>query len=592
MLKTASKKEEARLKGTSVCRGIGIGNPFFFTLNDAGANRTILPKKSPEEEIIRFKQAIERSRFDLERLKKQMEHEQLTEGAAILETHFQLLDDPLITTDVEKIILESGQDAETAFLKAMGLIQERFEAMRNSFFRERFKDIQDVGRRIISHLRHTIRISLADVPKGSIVFANELSASEAAEADPQRVNAFVTEAGGMTTHAAIIAKAKGIPYVARVKLEKEIFSVHEKVIVDGRTGEVIVSPDPETLAVYSHIQKQLAIHTEKLEHATHSIPETYDGLKIRLCANVEAVEEISLMHQYGAHGVGLLRSENVFLFKDSFPSEEEQYLHYQAFAEGMKGLPLVIRTFDVGGDKCFMGKMGGSDEPFFIGCRAIQLLLQEQTIFKRQLRAILRVALEGNVSILLPMVTSLPELREAKELLIEAQNELCNEGIPCPNKIRIGCMIEVPSAAVIADLLASECDFLSIGTNDLVHYSLAVDRVHQTAFTLSALCHPSLLRMIKMVVTEANLRGVSVTVCGEVASDPRFIPLLIGLGVHELSVACRYIPLVKNAIRCTSALQAMELAHQALSLSTPNEVQELLTQAYRNAVPDDCFYNF
>lgn len=591
MLKASNLKREIRLKGISVCRGIGIGKPFFFTLNETSIPE-VKPSENSQEEILRYRQAIERSKLDVERLKQRMEHEKLTEGTAILDTHFQLLEDPLITSDIEKIILETSTDAETAFLKAMDLIKKRFETMRDTFFRERFKDLQDIGRRIISHLRHTVRISLADVPKGSIIFANELSASEAAEADPERVYAFVTESGGLTTHAAIIAKAKGIPYVARVRLDKEDLSSKAIVIVDGRTGEVIISPDPDTLAVYSHIQKQLAFHVAKLEHTAHAIPETYDGLHIRLCANVEALEEISLMHQYGAYGVGLLRSENVFMFKNTFPGEEEQYLHYRAFVDGMKGLPLVIRTFDVGGDKCFMGRMGGTDEPFFIGCRAIQILLQEQTIFKRQLKAILRVASEGNVSVLLPMVTSLPELRQAKELLEQAKEELKRDGILCPEKIRIGCMIEVPSAAVIADLLASECDFLSIGTNDLVHYSLAVDRVHQTAFSLSALCHPSLLRMIKMVVTEANLRGISVTVCGEVASDPRFIPLLLGLGVHELSVACRYIPLVKNAIRCTSAIEAMELAQRALSLSTPNEVQELLVETYRNTVPEDCFYNF
>ncbi len=591
MTKTISRQGERRLKGTPVCRGIAIGKPFLFSISETLTPETGVPVSDVEAEIARYRRALENSRLDIERLRKQMEHEHVSEGSAILEAHLQILEDPVITTDIEKYI-ETGKNAEIAFLKVISAFQQHFESMRDPFFRERFKDIQDVARRVIGHLRHTVRISLAEAPPGSIVFANELSASEAAEADPKNVSAFVTEVGGLATHAAIIAKAKGIPYIARVSFTGLTFTEETTVIVDGRTGEVIISPYADTLAIYAHVQRQLSLHVAKLEHTATALAETYDGLPICLCANVEAVEEIPLLHQYGAYGVGLLRSENVFFFKDTFPSENEQYFYYRAFVERMNGLPIVIRTFDIGGDKCFMGRIEGSDEPFFVGCRAIQFFLQEKTIFKKQLRAILRAATAGDVSVLFPMVSSLSELREAKALLQEARRELHKENIPCPEKILVGCMIEVPSAAVIADLLANECDFLSIGTNDLVHYSLAADRFHQTTSSLMALCHPSLLRLIKMVVVESNLRGIPVSVCGEIASDPRFTPLLLGLGVHRLSVACRYIPLVKNAIRCISAVESVELARQALSLSTASEVQQLLEKSYRDAVPDDCFYNF
>lgn len=591
MTKTVTRQGEFRLKGTPVCRGVAIGKPFFYTFSESAAPEFSVPASEAEAEISRYRRALESSRVDIERLRRQMEAEEAVEGAAILEAHLQILEDPLVTSDIERLILETGKNAEIAFLRAIGAFQQRFESMRDTFFRERFKDIQDVAKRVIGHLRHTIRISLSDVPPGSIVFANELSASEAAEADPEKVCAFVTEAGGFTTHAAIVAKAKGIPYIARVPFSGKNFPENTPVIVDGRTGDVIVAPHADTLAIYTHVQRQLAVHVAKLEHTATSMAETYDGLQMRLSANIEAIEEIPLLHQYGAWGIGLLRSENVFLLKDTFPSEEEQFIHYRSFIEHLHNLPIVIRTFDIGGDKSFMGRMGGSDEPFFIGCRAIQFLLQERTIFKRQLRAILRAATYGSVSILFPMITSLPELREAKSILTEAQKELLQEGWKFSEKIRVGCMIEVPSAAMIADLLAKECDFLSIGTNDLVHYSLAVDRAHHAASSLSALCHPSLLRMIKQVVLESNLQGIPVTVCGEIASDPRFTPLLLGLGVHELSVACRYIPLVKNAIRCISAVSAVELAREALTLSTSLEVQKLLAEAYRDAVPDDCFYN-
>lgn len=592
MTKVATTQGELRLQGTPVCRGVAIGKPYFYAFDDTAPPEFPVNVSEVEVEKARYRNALERSRLDVERLKRQMDHEQVTEGTAILEAHLQILEDPLLTSEIETLIGEMGKNAEVAFLRAMTAYQQRFEAMRDPFFKERFNDIQDVARRIVGHLRHSVRVSLADAPPGVIIVANELSASEAAEADPSKVLAFVTEAGGMTTHAAIIAKAKGIPYIARLSLRSVSFAEDSILIVDGRTGEVIIDPQPDTLACYTSVQKQLNVHFEKLQHTAKSHAETFDGLRMNLCANIEAIEEIDLLHQYGANGIGLLRSENAFMFKDTFPTEEEQFNHYRNFVIKMKGLPTVIRTFDIGGDKSFIGRMEGSEEPFFVGCRAIQFLLQERNIFKRQLRAILRAAAIGNVSILFPMITSLPELREAKGLLEEAKEELILEGLIENVHLRVGCMIEVPSAAVIADLLARECDFLSIGTNDLVHYSLAVDRGNHAASTLSALCHPSLLRLIKMVVVEANLQGIPVTICGEIASDPRFTPLLLGLGVHELSVACRYLPLVKNAIRCTSAVSALELARQALMLSTSTEVQDLIADAYRDAVPEDCFYNF
>lgn len=581
---------EVRLKGIPVCRGVALGKPFFFGRSYVDMGALTITESQVAGEKARYRKALARCKGDIERLREQLKRESLHEGAAILEAHLQLLDDPLIGEEIERLIEERRLAAESAFQGAISEYQHYFEKLSDSFFRERFKDIQDIMRRVLGHLRHMVRVSVADVPHGSVVFADELSAYEAAEADPHRVLAFVTEAGGMTTHAAILAKAKGIPYVARVAFNSYPPAVDEIVIVDGRTGEVIVAPHADTIVIYRHVKEQIECHASRLEQAAEAPTTTCDGLAVRLFGNVEAVEEVALLHQYGGAGVGLLRSENLFFAHTTPPSEEEQYLHYRTFVEQMKGLPLVIRTFDFGGDKSFSPLGGDVGVPVI--ARAFRYLLQEQKIFKRQLRAILRASVSGAVSILFPMVTSVSEIREAKRLLAEVVVELAEEGVPYLCAPRLGCMVEVPAAVVIADLLAKECDFLSIGTNDLIQYSMAVDRCQQTLSALQLLCHPGLLRMIKAVIKEGEGQGIPVAICGEIASDPRFTSLLLGLGAQELSVACRYIPLVKNAIRTASVEGAAWLAAKALTLETSAEVQELLVSAYRKTAPEDCFYNY
>lgn len=587
--------KERRYKGTSVCRGVAVGKPYFLSglESDQEAMKADGAKSiDGNSEIRRYRAALASSRRDIDRLRQQMQTEKITQGVSILEAHLQILDDPLITTEIERAIQESGKSAEATFQATLERLKKHFDAMQDAFFRERYTDIEDVGRRILGHLTYGKRASLTNLPEGSIVFAKDLSASDVAEAHPERVLAFVTEKGGTATHAAIVAKAKGIPYISRIQLESLLCQGADRVIVDGRTGELIVNPSIDTLAVYRHIERQLKDHYNELQRSSEQKTETYDGLFIRLSANVEGLDEIALLHQYGGSGIGLLRTENIFLFSDTFPSEEEQVAIYRSFIDELAGLSITIRTFDIGGDKSFMGRIEGSDEPFFVGCRAIRFLLQERSIFKRQLRAILRASVGATLRLLLPMVSSLPELHTAKELLEEAKKELSAEGLDHQTELQLGCMIEVPSAALISDILAKECDFLAIGTNDLVHYSLAEDRSFQPLAPFYAQCHPCLLRLIKMVIFEANLNNIKVSICGEIASDPRFTALLLGLGVHELSVACRYLPLIKNAIRQTSAIDAVKLAEEALSLGTSQEVQQLLTQAYLSLAPEDCFYNF
>jgi phosphotransferase system enzyme I (PtsI) len=298
-----------------------------------------------------------------------------------------------------------------------------------------------------------------------------------------------------------------------------------------------------------------------------------------------------MLHQYGGSGVGLLRTESAFMAKESFPTEDEQFSIYSHFVKQMNGLSIVIRTFDLGGDKNLRNHQNTQECNPFLGCRAIRFSLKEREIFKAQLRAIWRASAFGDVRIMFPMVSSLGELLEAKAVLQEARQELIKRGEPMAHRLPVGCMIEVPSAAIVSDLLAKECDFLSIGTNDLVQYALAVDRSNNALSDLYTPTHPAVLRFVRLVVSEANHHGIPVTVCGEVAADPRFVPLLLGLGVHELSVASRYLPTIKNAIRTMSIVSAAKLAEQALSLSSAAEIEQLINDEYRKNAPEDCFYN-
>jgi phosphotransferase system enzyme I (PtsI) len=436
-----------------------------------------------------------------------------------------------------------------------------------------------------------MRVTLADIPRNSIVFAQELAPTDTAEAKSGCVSAFVTEVGGETSHAAIMAKAKGIPYVASVDFQA--FDAHKSrsVIVDGRTGDIILSPSSETLSKYRELKKQLNFHIKGLEKESGLQAETIDGYKVRLSANVEMLNDLECLKDFGSEGVGLFRSEYIFLTCNDFPSEEEQFIAYRSIVESIKGFSVVIRTFDIGGDKFRDFEELRNEVNPFLGCRAIRFMLKEPEVFKCQLRAILRASAFGDVKILFPMISGLPELLEAKGLIEESKSELRSKGIPFSESVEIGCMIEIPSAAITCDLLAHECDFLSIGTNDLVQYSLAVDRGNQLMSYLYTPMHPCVIRLIKMVVSEGCRNGIPVSVCGEIAADPRFTSLLLGLGVRELSVAARFIPIVKNAIRNSSIVDSSHLAERVMTLPTDKEIQDLLTMEYQQSFPDDFLYN-
>lgn len=581
--------DEIILKGIPISKGIAIGRPYFFAQEDHVVPEFTIEPHQIEEEVARYQLAVSLSCEEIKAIHSRLQNDKVFDGTAILEAHLQILQDPLLTMQVEDQIRQRRTNAEIVFQNVISGYQKKFNAIEDPFFRDRFKDIKDISRRILDHLRSKIKVSFNEIPDNSIIFALDIASFDVAGA--QGVAGFVTQEGGLASHAAIVAKAKGIPYVSGVALDKLTMSKDSMVILDGRTGHIILNPTKETLQCYSQLKNQLSVFHSFVSNNTLE-PETYDGYRIQLSANVEMISEVDSLKQMGGIGVGLFRTESVFLSKNTFPSEKEQFAVYRTFVEKMEGRSIVIRIFDLGGDK-FLGNVPyGKEANPFLGCRALRFLLKEKKLFKMQLRAILRASAYGDVSILFPMVSTLSELREAKSLLYECREELIQEGVEIAGSLPMGCMIEVPSAAMIADILAKECDFLSIGTNDLVQYSLAVDRTNRSLEYLYTPSHPSVVRLIKLVVSEANMHGIPVTMCGEMAADPRFTHLLLGLGVHELSVAARTIPIIKNAIRSTSIIEASKLAEKALQLTTPEEIEKLITDEYRRCVPEDCIHNY
>lgn len=579
-------REEIIYKGIGIGRGVAIGEAIFYARWEPIeiVSLPLAPSQVPDE-IKRYRKAISECRKELRKLHKKMGS--VVEAVSIIETYIQMVEDPLLIDEVEGLIESRKENAEFVFHERVKFLLKKFEKLADPFFQERSHDLQEVARRILGHLIGVPHQSLADIPPGVIVFSKEIIASDIVEAKLGNVLAFVTEKGGATSHAAIVAKANGVPYVSNIDFSDMDFTKNHRVIVNANKGMVIVDPAVKTVKRFKEIEMEVELHKKELERTAHLLTETSDGHRIHLMANVEMMNEIDLLHRFGGDGVGLFRTEFLFLLKQNFPTEQEQVSIYTRFIEKMKGLPITFRTYDVGGDKLTDEQRTRHRTHPYFGSRAIRFLLQEKEIFKTHLKAIMRVSYGSNLRIMFPMITCLTELLEAKCLLNEVIMQLKQEGVKIAEKVPIGCMIEVPSAAMITDLLAKECDFLSIGTNDLIQYSLAADRSNQAISSVYTPAHPSIMRLINLISTHARSHGVPVSICGEIAGDPLFTPLLIGLGIREFSVASWHLPYIKNAIHNTSFREAIELAQRVLMLGRPEEIQQVLIENYKRSVPND-----
>jgi phosphotransferase system enzyme I (PtsI) len=577
--------QEIYLKGAPVSEGIAIGVPIFLSYSDDDIPDFPISTGEVEGEIARYRQALSSSREDLKKLQADLSGEGSKEVASIIGTHIEMLDDPLMTTHMETKIREMLKNTESVFHSVINDYEKRFSETNDSFFNERLSDFRDLSQRVLRNLCDSESISLDNIPPNSIVFAKELIPSDTASLQATRISAFVTQSGGGTSHAALIARAKGIPYVASIDMEVLLNAKGKCVIVDGLTGDIIVNPSHDTLEKYERLKNRLTTQYLQLEKDKHLLSETIDGYPLLLYANINTVNDIDLVHHHGAQGIGLFRSEYLFMQDPAlFFDEERQYFIYQQMFKRSRGLPLTFRALDLGGDKCsdVFEEMAKEPNPV-LGCRGIRFLLRRVDVFKTQMRALLRAGASSELRILFPLISDIQEFREVKKILEEVKAELQAANVPHNGQPALGCMLEVPSAVLICDALAQEGDFLALGTNDLIQYTLGIDRSNPGMSDFYYPTHPGIIRMIKMTILEAKRFQKPMTICGEIASNPLFTPLLIGLGVQNFSCAPRFIPIIKRTVRHLSLLDCCDIAEHVLTMRTSAEIATYLAQCLQGS---------
>ncbi len=574
---------EFLLQGVPISEGIAIGNPFFLNTVEDQIPQFSISSQAVDNEISRYKEALDSSRTDLLKLQSYLAQEGSEDVMQIIDTHIQMLKDPLITTAIEEKIRHRQENIESIFYSVIDEYEQKFTQTQDHFFKQRLTDVIDISKRILSHLYRQNSALITDAPKNSVVMANELVPSDTAAADTTHVKGIVTQEGGFYSHAALIARAKGIPFVSNIDLSKIHNTNIRSMIVDGNQGLVICNPCENTLNKYMELKS--VWEREKIEKRllAHLKSETRDGRSINIHANVGCLEDLQDALDYGASGVGLLRTEYLFLdWKASFPSEEDQYDAFSRIIKDAHGLPIVVRVFDFGGDKTFGPSRKEVDS--ILSSRGIRFLLRHKELFQTHLRAVLRASEFGAVRILLPLVSDPQEIIATRKLLVEIQTSLGGDWVNRKTP-PIGCMIELPSAVMVCDSLAREADFLSLGTNDLIQYALGLDRNHAEVNDLYFPVHPSILQFLKIVVASSLKTGKSLTICGELASNPVVIPLLIGLGITNFSCAPRYISILKRVVRMSTYGQCQELTANLLRSESAPEIFQVLLKEYDALLP-------
>ena len=570
---TERAERNVRVEGTPTSRGIAIGGVYF--LGDAIQFDRIEYEPDPDPEVERaaIRRAIERALTELHGLRDDVGARFGPDFAAIFNTHIQILEDKGFAGRIEALTAEHG-DALEAVREVLDTYAEMFQAIEDPYFRERGVDVHDVGQRVVARLLG-VRNDAQPMAEGAVVVASHLLPAHFATLETDKVAAIVSEHGGPTSHGAIFARALEIPAVTGVPGLLEAARAGETAIVDGETGSVFFSPDDDLLAEYQKAQHRALVAVEHLDALAGRPAETLDGHRVRLTANVGLLSDLRLVERHGAEGVGLFRTELLALVHRGFPSEEDQEQLYEQVAHTMSPRPVTVRTLDLGGDKAIPELDFEQEENPQLGWRSIRLSLDELGSFRSQLRAILRASAERNVRLMVPMVSSVEELRRVRELVDETKEELGARGTDFDPDLPVGVMIEVPSAAVLADVLARECDFFSIGTNDLTQYTLAVDRGNERVAHLYDSLHPAVLALIDRTVGAAQRADIPVSLCGEMASNPLAVPLLVGMGLSELSGVASAVPVVKEIVRSLDRGLLADDVRRALACGTAREVHEI-----------------
>jgi phosphoenolpyruvate-protein phosphotransferase len=567
-----------KLKGIPASNGIAHGPVFLYQ-----PEAPVVEQRSitdPTAEVARLDTVIAAAAADLQALKAKTEAAVGAEEAQIFEVHRMFLEDPAFIGAIKEAIETSQINVEAAVGQSVTALVEQFEALDDEYFRQRAADIKDVGQRLLRLLTGASRSSLAGLTSPAVILAHDLTPSDTATVDRQMVLAFCTATGGATSHTAILSRSLGIPAVVGLGQEVLHLAATDQLIVDGGAGEVWVNPDQETITAYEQRrQEQLRGQAEALSRA-HEPAITTDGRQVEIVANIGSLADAKQAIEMGAEGVGLLRTEFLFMQRDTLPGEEEQYQALRAIADVFQQRPLVVRTLDIGGDKPLPYLDMPEEQNPFLGRRAIRLTLAEPELFQAQLRAILRAGHERNIKIMFPMIGSVSELRQCRAHFEQARATLAAEKIPHAESPEVGIMVEIPSAAVLADALAPLVDFFSIGTNDLAQYTLAADRTNPLVAPLADPLHPAVLHLIRQVIEAGHAHRKWVGMCGELAGNPLAVPVLLGLGLDEFSMTATAIPTAKALIRRLSYPQAQGIAVECLKLTDLVEVELFLSKPF------------
>ncbi|RBP44016.1 phosphoenolpyruvate--protein phosphotransferase [Garciella nitratireducens] len=564
------------MKGIGASPGIAIGKAYVLTHQEIKVDQKNIEDKEIAKEQQKLENAIEISKKQLQTIKEKAVSELGVSEAEIFKAHLLVLEDPEFIGQIQYSIENEKINAAYATQKIMEQFIKVFQSMDDAYFKERAADIKDVGTRLLKNILGIASQDLSMLEEDVVIFAHDLTPSDTAQMNKNRVLGFGTEIGGRTSHTAIMARSLEIPAVVGLKEITRQAQQGDMVILDGLTGEVFLNPSQEVLQKYQSKKEMYENYRKELEKLKDLPAKTSDGHRVEIVGNIGTPKDVEGVLKNGGEGIGLYRTEFLYMDRESMPTEEEQFEAYKEVLENMEGKPVIIRTLDIGGDK----KLPYLDTPEemnpFLGWRAIRLCLENKEMFKTQLRAILRASVFGKALIMFPMISGVQEVRQAKELLEEAKKELEAENKKYDKDIKVGIMVEIPSAAVSADIIAKEVDFFSIGTNDLCQYTIAVDRMNEKISHLYQPLHPAILRLVKNVIDASHKERIFTGMCGEMAGDPISTLILLGLGLDEFSMSASSIPQIKKIIRSVSMEEAKQIAQEALSLSTSEEIKEMV----------------
>ena len=566
------------LKGKGVSKGIGFGNIIVLKKVERKIEKKTIESEQVEHEVERLHEALNQVINETE---IQMKHITGTE-ADIMQAYLMIMQDPSLISETENAIKNSNYNAEYAVEVGFNTVIQIFENMDDEYMASRSRDILDIKNRVLGKLLKEESIDLSNLKENTIIVATELTTSETAKLDFKNVSGIITELGGENSHTSIMARTHTIPAITKVEEATQIFKDGDSVAINGASGEIYVNPTEEEKQKLLDLEKELEQEKSELDKYRNKESVTKDGTKVKLYANIGLPADAEIAVNNTAEGVGLLRSEFLYMDSDTMPTEESQFEAYKKVAEIMKDKEAIIRTLDVGGDKDLKYLKLEKEANPFLGYRAIRLCLDNPKIFKTQLRAILRASAFGKLAIMFPMISSIEELRSAKDVLEVCKQELDNENILYDKNIQVGIMIEIPSAALIADKLAQECDFFSIGTNDLIQYTVAVERGNEKISKLYTKYHPAVIKLIKKAIDGAHLANIICGMCGEAAGDPTFIPLLVGLGLDEFSMNSNNILRARRTINNLDKEACVKLSEEILQMASAEEVENKLKAFINN----------